>query len=366
MNKKVLFLVNHDLVIYNFRKELVLELLKLNYEVYISSPYGKKIDYFVNKGCKFVETKVNRHGLNIVEDLKLLKFYKKIINEIKPLVVLTYTIKPNIYGGHASKRNAIPYIANITGLGSALENRSIVQLITVFLYRRAFSKIHTVFFQNEENKSFFKSRKIAIGKHVLIPGSGVNTDDYIYQDYPIGNEVHFAFISRIMKEKGIELFLDTAERIKNQYPNTFFHVCGFCEQEYMQILDNYSERGIIVYHGMIDNVNLFLRNIHCLIHPTNYPEGISNILLEAQSSGRPVITTNRPGCAEAIIPEKTGFLMKNWTKDALYEQMIIFLSFDVTKWENMGHEGRLFVQKNYNRTTVINEYIKKIKGMNSK
>src|SRR5690554_2420183 len=126
MNKRILFLVNHDLVIYNFRKELVLELIRLGYDVFISSPYGKRIDYFVNLGCKYIETPVDRHGKNILKDYKLIKFYEKIINEVSPLGVLTFTIKPNIYGSFAAKKSKVPYIANITGLGSAVDSKSIL------------------------------------------------------------------------------------------------------------------------------------------------------------------------------------------------------------------------------------------------
>ena len=103
-NRKILFLVNHDIVIYNFRKELVRKLIEQNYDVYISSPYGKKIDYFIELGCKFIDTKISRHGVNLIEDFRLYSFYKKIIRDINPFVVLTYTIKPNIYGGFAAKK----------------------------------------------------------------------------------------------------------------------------------------------------------------------------------------------------------------------------------------------------------------------
>src|SRR5690606_32063141 len=113
--------VNHDIVIYNFRKELVQELIAQNYEVYISSPYGSRIDKLVQIGAKFIEATIDRRGINPINDLKLIKYYKKIMKEIKPDVVLTYTIKPNIYGGIAAKALNIPYIANITGLGTAVE-----------------------------------------------------------------------------------------------------------------------------------------------------------------------------------------------------------------------------------------------------
>ena len=160
--KKVLILVNHDIVIYNFRKELVERLLEDGYAVYISSPYGERIDDLVDMGCIFIETKIERHGLNIVEELKLIKAYKGIMKSVKPDVILSYTIKPNIYGSIAASSFNIPVIANITGLGSAVENEGIMQKVTVLLYKIAFRKIHTVFFQNDENRQFFIDKKIAL------------------------------------------------------------------------------------------------------------------------------------------------------------------------------------------------------------
>src|SRR5690625_5206823 len=147
-SKKVLFLVNHDIVIYNFRRELVERLLEENYEVYISSPYGERIDDLIDIGCHYVEATIERHGLNVFKEIKLFRYYKKIMKDIRPDVVLTYTIKPNIYGGMAAKSLRIPYIANITGLGTAVENPGLIQNLSIFLYKIAFKDIQTVFFQN--------------------------------------------------------------------------------------------------------------------------------------------------------------------------------------------------------------------------
>ena len=214
MNNKVLFLVNHDLVIYNFRKELVLELLKENYDVIISSPYGERIDYFTNIGCKYIETNISRRSANIFKEFKLLNFYKKIIKQISPLVVLTYTIKPNIYGGIASKKYDTPYIANITGLGTSFEKHGLLRKIIVKLHKYALSNVKTLFFQNIENMLFFNQMNISPSKHVLIPGSGVNLEHYTYTLLPNDGVIRFAFISRIMKEKGIDLYLKAASIIK--------------------------------------------------------------------------------------------------------------------------------------------------------
>src|SRR5699024_5514729 len=167
-NKTILILVNHDVVIYNFRLELVERLLKEGFEVYISSPYGERIDDLVSLGCKYIEADINRHGLNIFQELKLLGYYKKIIKQIEPCVILTYTIKPNIYGALAGRSFNIPVIANITGLGTAVENGGLMQKISIVLYKYAFKDISKVFFQNTENQQFFKKHNLAVEKHELL------------------------------------------------------------------------------------------------------------------------------------------------------------------------------------------------------
>lgn len=189
--KKVLMLVNHDVVIYNFRRELVERLLVDGYEVYISSPYGERIDNLIVMGCKYIESSIACHGTNVVEELKLLYYYKKIINDLKPDVVLSYTIKPNIYGGLACKSLKVPYIANITGLGTAVEKDGLMQKVSIILSKIAFKKISCVFFQNIENRQFFIDNKIAFGKYRLIPGSGVNLEYFNVLEYPSNKTTEF-------------------------------------------------------------------------------------------------------------------------------------------------------------------------------
>src|SRR5699024_2662068 len=288
-------LVNHDVVIYNFRLEIVEKLLEEQFEVYVSSPYGERIDDLIEVGCDYIYTSVSRHGTNIIEDFNLLLHYRKVMKEVQTDIVLTFTIKPNIYGGMACRSLNIPYIANITGLGTAVENGGLMQKITVMLYKVAFKKIKCVFFQNKENQQFFIDRKIALGKHQLLPGSGVNLERFPLLEYPNDEVVKFVFISRIMKEKGIDYYLEAAKYIKEKYPNTEFHICGFTEEDYEDILKDYEDKGIIIYHGMVRDIREVLRFTHCTVHPTYYPEGMSNVLLESAASGRPVITTDRSG-----------------------------------------------------------------------
>jgi galacturonosyltransferase len=355
---KILILVNHDVVIYNFRKELVERLLQDGHEVYISSPYGERIEDLKNMGCTYIEASFTRHGTNVAEELKLLFYYIKIMKQLKPDVVLTYTIKPNIYGGMACRLLNIPYIANITGLGTAVENEGFMQKLTVFLYKIAFKKIHCLFFQNEENRKFFVNKNIVTDRHRLIPGSGVNLEHFRVLEYPPDDTVEFVFISRIMKEKGIEQYLEAAKYIKNKYPNTKFHILGFCEEAYEDKLN--AMKGIIEYHGMQRDITVYLEKCHCTIHPTYYPEGMSNVLLESAASGRPVITTNRSGCREIVDDGVNGFLVEPKNSIDLIEKIEKFIKLSYEEKRNMGLAGRAKVEKEFDRQIVVNAYLDEI------
>jgi glycosyltransferase involved in cell wall biosynthesis len=362
----ILILVNHDVVIYNFRLELVERLLADGYEVHISSPYGERIDELIALGAVYHEITIDRHGMNPVKDFFILMEYKKLCFSIRPIAVLGYTIKPNIYGAMVAKWVGVPFIANITGLGTAVENDTWKQKITVLLYKIAFTKVQRVFFQNKENREFFRRNRIALDKYKLLPGSGVNLDRYPVSPLPecgdgkTGSPVKFAFISRIMKEKGIEQYLSAAELVKKKYPATEFHVCGYCETEYHGRLEEMNKTGIVKYHGMIHDVSNFISSIHCVVHPTYYPEGLSNILLESCSSGRAIITTERSGCREVIIDKVNGYMVPEKNVKELVLAIERYIKLSKKEKTAMGLEGRKFVERNFNRQIVVDNYMEEI------
>jgi len=179
-------------------------------------------------------------------------------------------------------------------------------------------------------------------------------------EYPGGNKTEFAFISRIMKEKGADQYLEAAERIKEKYPDTVFHVCGFCEEAYEERLSKLQKEGIIVYHGMVRDVRTIIKNMHCIIHPTYYPEGLSNVLLEASASGRPIITTNRSGCREVIDDGVNGFVAEQKNADDLVEKIESFLALNYEEKKQMGIEGRKKVEKEFDRQIVVDKYMKEL------
>ena len=234
--------------------------------------------------------------MNPIADIKLLFCYHRLIRHVKPDIVLSYTIKPNLYGGLAAALCGVPQLANITGLGAAVEYPSMLQKITIMLYKICLRKTRLVFFQNAANLRFCLDNKMVKGRTQLIPGSGVNLEYHSLKPYPSPDEpVRFLFISRIRVEKGIEEYLATAEAIRKDFPQTEFHIIGGCEGDYEKRLKLLADKGTVIYHGQQSDVRPYIERASCLIHPSFYPEGMSNVLLEACAAGRPVITTDRPG-----------------------------------------------------------------------
>lgn len=357
---KILILANNDVGLYKFRKELIEELLK-EYEVYICLPNGDFIKELVSMGCKFISCDLlDRHGTNPIKELKLVFWYKKKLREYKPDIVFTYTIKPNVYGGAACASLDIPYVVNVTGLGTAVENPGLMQLMTVNLYKYGLRKAQKVFFQNTENRDFMVKKGAVKGKYDMLPGSGVNLNNYTVSEYPNGETVDFVFVSRIMKEKGIDQYLEAAKEIKKRHSETRFHICGFCEQAYEEELQRLNEDGTIIYHGLVKDMAAIYKQMCCTIHPTYYPEGLSNVLLESAASGRPIITTNRSGCREVVDNGINGYVVKEKDSNDLIEKIEMFLTLSVKERSEMGLAGRNKVEREFNRQIVIQKYLSEI------
>ena len=371
---KVLILANNDVGLYKFRKELISELLHPGSflkgrvadpcEVFISLPNGDFVSELVDMGCVFIDTPIERHGTNPITELKLKGRYKQIIRDIRPDIVFSYTIKPNIYGGMACKSLKIPCIINITGLGTAVENGGVLQKIMLFLYRLALPGAKKVFFQNSENEGFFNEHGLALGRHEMLPGSGVNVDHYSVLDYPPEETIEFAFVSRIMKEKGIDQYLEAAKAIRKKYPQTRFHICGDCEPEYDGELQKLVNDNTVIYHGLVKDITSSHKVTHCTVHPTYYPEGMSNVLLEACASGRPIITTDRAGCREIIDDGINGFVVKQKDGEDLIEKLENFINLPHEHKKSMGLAARAKVEKEFNRQIVVQKYLDCIDELN--
>ena len=362
---KVLILANKSTGLYKFRGELLETLIAKGHEVFISVPNGDFIDEMQQMGCHFIETEISRHGTNPLTDLALAKKYCSIIKSVKPDIVFTYTVKPNVYGGIACQLCKVPYVANVTGLGTAVENGGILQKITLALYRTGLRKARRVFFQNQANRDFMLRHKVVRGAYSLLPGSGVNLERFAPLPYPDETDgIHFVFISRIMREKGIEQYLDAALslRAKRSNPSLYFHICGFCEPEYKGQLDECVKNGTVIYHGMVRDVREIHKISHCTVHPSFYPEGISNVLLESCACARPIITTDRSGCREVVDDGVNGYVVKQRDGEDLIQKIERFVALSHVQKKQMGLAGRAKVEKEFDRKIVVDAYMKEMEA----
>lgn len=360
IRKKILMLGNSEIVIYNFRLELVERLLADGHQVVISSPPGEKISQLVKMGCVHEPVEMNRRGTNPVAEIRLLVHYYKLMKKMRPDIVFSYTIKPNIYGALAARKMGIPYVTNVTGLGSALENRGLLQQMMIYLYKLSMAKVQTVFFQNEKNRQFFTSHNIAVNRHAILPGSGVNLAKFNLLDYPSTEKtIDFVFISRIMKEKGIDEYLEAAKIIKEKYPYTRFHIAGFFEEEYEEIIEDYQRKEIVHYHGMLKDIRSLLSETHCTVLPS-YHEGMSNVLLESAASGRPVLASNVHGCIETFDDNNSGYSFEPRDTKSLVEALERFLALEHQEKKKMGLAGRKKMEKEFDRQVVVNNYLQEL------
>ena len=369
MNKRILVLTNFYMGLYSFRKEVIQALLNEGYEVYISCPIAdnsekEKAEWFKEQGCTIIETEFNRKGTNPISDFKLMLTYRRLMKRILPIAVLSYTIKPNIYGGIACAICNVPQLANVTGLGAAVENPGLMQKVTMLLYKLGMKKTTVTFFQNEANRQFCLGHKLVGGNTRLIPGSGVNLEYHAVKKYPLESEpTRFVFISRIRREKGIDEYLAAAETLKPKYPNTEFHIVGFCEGDYESRIQKLHDNGIVCFHGQQSDVRPFLAQANCLVHPTFYPEGMSNVLLEACATGRPIITTDRPGCREIVDDGENGYIVKQQDKQDCIEKIEKFINLPYEDKRAMGQAARRKVECEFDRQIVVNAYLEEIDSL---
>lgn len=349
---KYLIVTNHSYMLWQFRRELIAELLK-NGEVAVSTPFVGHENDFAKMGCRMIETKLERRGMNPLHDAELLRFYMCLLRTEKPDLVITYSIKPNIYAGMACRLLKIPYCVNVQGLGTAFQKKGLAMLASV-MYREALRSARVVFFENRGNASFFcRNRIIPRDKVVLLPGAGVNLEYFQQIPYPSEDEgIHFLHLGRIMKEKGVDEFFTAARNLKKKYADrVVFDVVGFFEEEYKETIDTLVSDNVIVFHGFQEEPRPYYGIAHCIILPS-YHEGMSNVLLEGAATGRALITSDIPGCREAVEDGKNGYLCRVKDAESLEECMERFLSLSEQQRKAMGNNGRRFMERHFNREIV--------------
>ena len=355
---QILILANHSGGLYDFRKDLIAE-LKTHASVAVAVPHTDRWDELNGLADRVIELPVDRRGMNPLHDGKLFSQYRAILGEIKPDLVLTYTIKPNIYGGLVCRMAHIPYAVNITGLGSAIENGGWLKKFVLALYRPALKGARVVFFENAGNRDTLAATGVVPkGRDVVLHGAGVNLEDYPCQPYPHAGPVRFLFVGRVMHEKGVDELFAAAKRMKQQYGEQVeFHMVGSFEEAYKPVMDQLEQAGVVKYHGYQSDMKPFYAMAGCVVLPS-YHEGMSNVLLEAAASGRPLITSDIPGCREAVENGVSGYLCPAKDADALYEAMRRFAALSVEQRSQMGRCGRERMEQQFSKTAVVAETIK--------
>lgn len=359
--KKILILANHFITLFSFRKELIKKLIEDGNEVYLSMPESEDNKYFTDMGCIIIPTEVDRRGMNPLKDYKLLQQYKKIMKDLKPDIIFSYTKKPNIYGAMASNKLGYRQVCNITGLGSLFDEKQFATKVCNFLYARSVKNSYKVFFQNNGDKDFFIRNKMIRDNYEVIPGSGCNVEQYEFKLLLEGEDVNFIFIGRVMKLKGIDEFLEAAKKIRAEYKNTHFYIAGWNEEEeYKRIVKEYEDAGAVEYIGFQKNISEWIEKCHCTILPSHGGEGVPNVLLESAAMGRVCIGSRIAGTEDVIDEGVNGYLFETGSADSLAEMIRKFLKLGPEERQKMGRAGREKIEREFNRQIVMDKYLEEV------
>lgn len=353
----ILMITNDTNFAWNLRREILVAFIEKGHRVSLIAQVLEFKEEFESLGVHVINLNVDRRGTNPLSDIALLNGYYSILKSEKPDIVFTNNIKPNVYAGIACQLLKIPYIANITGLGTPVENPGKLQKLSILLYKTGVRKAKTIFFQNTENQIFFHDHGMMPknAHEVLLPGSGVNLETHPVLPWPEG-PIHFLYIARIMKEKGIDLFLAAARKYASD--DVIFDICGQCDDPYYKkILE---KEKAVVYHGLQKDVVPFYQKCSCFLYPSYYPEGMSNVLLEAAACGRPVIATDRAGCREIVDDGITGFIIPVREENAVLDAVERYLNMTRKNQKQMGLAGRYKMEKEFNREFVVEKYISEL------
>ena len=352
MREQLFILANNSDGLYGFRKELIARLAQER-DVFASVPNDGFYDELRALGCTVIETPIDRRGINPVTDLKLLLRYIKILRQVKPDLVITYTIKPNVYGGMACRLLGVPYAANITGLGTAFQKEGALRKLVTVLYRTALKRAKVVFFENAANRDTLVGESIvAAEKCRVLMGAGVNLERYAPAEYPVESKTHFLFIGRVMREKGVEELFSAMEQLHREGCDCVLDVVGDFEENYEAIIRAHEAAGWLRYHGYQTDVRPFIAQSHCFVLPS-YHEGMANTNLECAAMARPLITSDIPGCREAVKDGVSGLLCAVQDADSLYTQMKRFLALTAEERAEMGRAGRERMEAVFDKEKVV-------------
>jgi len=371
LKKTVAIIINTTWNIYNFRLGLIKSLQEEGYNVVAISPSDDYVKKLEEIGCRHYSINIDNKGSNPLHDLKLIVDYIKIFKQVSPSIILSYTIKPNIYGSIASKMVNIPIINNISGLGTVFLSKNKTSKIARLLYKFALTVPERVFFQNRHDMELFcKLKLVNKNKAFLIPGSGINIHKYkpmSENKFNNKDSIKFLFIARLVKDKGLIEYVEAAKILKSKYNNVEFAVLGsFYKNNPTAItpdqMQMWVDKGIVNYLGTSDNVKKVIAQYDCVVLPS-YREGLSRVLLEASAMAKPIVTTNTPGCRDVVKDGYNGFLCKVKDIKSLAECIDKIINLDYKSRVQLGLNGRNKVVNEFNEELVIEQYLKNIKSI---
>ena len=363
---KIVLTSNSSFSLYNFRLSFARVLKSKGFEVYLIAPYDDYSDE-LKREFNFIPLKnLDRKGKNPLKDFMLFYELLGIYRRINPNLVIHYTVKPNIYGTLACGFLRIPTMAVITGLGYAFANKTNLRKIVEVLYKKSFKKANFVVFLNSfDIEELLQKGLVPKDKVVLIPGSGVDKDNFnpeLCKNFSKSDNLTFLMISRLLWDKGIGEYIESAKIVKSKYKNTKFLLLGPFDRGNPNAVPEdyilkYHKEGIITYLGEAKDVRAFICQSDVVVLPSYYREGIPRVLLEAMSMAKPIITTDAPGCRDTAINGYNGFLVKVKDIVSLTDAMEKMIKMNREELKLMGERGRKMVIENFSDEVVISKMI---------
>ena len=364
----VVMTVNVAWNIWNFRKPVVEALLAGGHKVTVLAPPDAFVDPLKNLGCQFVPLSMNAKGLNPIDEMRLWRRFLRLFKELQPDIILSYTIKNNTFGALAAKSLGVPFIPNVSGLGTGFLSGGMLQFIVEQLYRRAYRDLPVIFFQNEDDQDLFTARGLARPDQArLLPGSGIDLDHFAPAAPRPGDAPVFLLIARLLRDKGVLEFVEAARRIKAERPEARFQLLGAAGSENRTAIseatvEGWVDEGLIEYLGVTSDVRPVIADATCVVLPS-YREGAPRTLIEAAAMARPLIATDVPGCRAVVDHEETGFLCVVRDSDSLAAAMRRFFGLTPEEQAAMGRAGRAKMEREYDQRLVVRAYCEAILGL---
>jgi len=367
--RRLLLSINTSWNVVNFRAGLIRALVAANYEVTVATPMDAHTERLMELGCRHVLLPMDNKGTNPLADFGLFLRYHQIMRAIRPAVYLGWTPKPNIYGSIAARLLRIPTINNVSGLGTAFLHGRMLRRLVGWLYRLAFTRSRRVFFQNPDDRQLFVDTRLARPAiTALLPGSGIDLKSFTPVPLPqVEGSPVFLLIGRLVGDKGIREFVDAARQVRRDVPGARFQVLGFLDVENRtaiarETVESWVAEGTIEYLGSADDVRPFIAAADCVVLPS-YREGTPRTLLEAAAMGRPLVTTDVPGCRQVVEPGVNGFLCRPRDAESLAFACLQMVTLAPIERQKMGSNSRRLVEQNYDEQIVIASYLRTIEGI---